>query len=1022
VNIPQSSFGSRRVRAAVATILGTALLGSYASQIMAAEETLDEVQVTGTRIKRASDFDTANPTTVVDADYFKNMGIVNVGDAIKQLPSNVSNNSPTTTGNANFFAGSTIANLRGLNPFFGSRTLNLVNGRRFVPTNQGDGVDLNFLPSVMIERMDVVTGGASAAYGSGAISGVNNVFLNRKLEGGKLDVDFGQSAQSDAKDRHIGAAFGSSFAAGRGHFTLGYEHQKSDAVDCISVRDWCAEGNGFIQNPANPANGGTDANAPAFILASNVRAAQISNAGVWQNFGAPFGAPTLAVNAAGTGSIPFNVGTGATGLPFNVVVGGDGKSAYEYSNLRAPVKRDVGAATFTFELTDALNLSVDLSYGKVETDNRTGALDGLFTTIGADNAFLTPALRAAQQAYNLGGPPAAGFAPAFFNKDWTSQLNAHSQFNTEVKRFAAGLDGKFGDSSWTWDGYVQYGRTDRSQLVDDNRHLNAYDLAIDSVIDNRVGSATLGQAVCRVTRDGVPLGAIYDPRIAQGCVPLNPFGTGAISTAAKAYSFGFLLETLKYEQQLVAFNATGDLFEGFGAGAIKGAAGVEYRTEKGTNTGSQNGAPDYVRTDYLIQYGESFAGKVDVVEGYVETNVPVLSDVNSAQRLEFDLSARVSSYRNKGGAGTSGASATHNLTTWKISSIWDPVDWLRVRGSQSRDSRAANFRELYYGQKISAGGIFGFCGPGLGVPVDACNWSLEGNTALKPETSDTTTIGLVFTPTDKLPGFQFAADYFNIEISDSITQASVFRTLQGCQIGNLPEFCSLLVPDVPGVFTFNPLTGTGIKDLRALAYNGSGYKYSGIDFTGSYKLELANASALNFRLIATRMLKQTSPNGFTPGDTIDVLGQTGTSNNFLSDNQPSAKWIGNLSATYLNGPFSATAQMRYVSSGLMDYRGAAPGDANYGQLLPGSTTDRYIGLSTNSVPSYQVFALNASYSFSELGMAKSLQIWGGIDNLFDKDPPIATGSGFGGAANGGTNAVFFDTIGRSFKVGVRMAF
>jgi outer membrane receptor protein involved in Fe transport len=604
---------------------------------------------------------------------------------------------------------------------------------------------------------------------------------------------------------------------------------------------------------------------------------------------------------------------------------------------------------------------------------------------------------------------------AMMNKDWTSQLNTHSAFDTKVKRFAAGLDGTFGESSWTWDGYVQYGRTDRSQLVNDNRHLNAYNLAVDSVIDDRVGSATIGQPICRVTRDGVPVGALYDPLIATGCVPLNPFGTQTINAAAKAYAFGFLLETLRYEQQVAAFNTTGDLFAGFGAGAIKGAVGVEYRREKGRNIGSQNGAPDYVRTDYLIQYGESFAGIVDVYEGYVEANVPVFRDVPGAQRLEFDLSARESSYHNKGGLGTSGASSTRNMTTWKVSGIWDPVEWLRVRGSQSRDSRSPNFRELYYGQQIKAGGVFGFCGPDLGVPVDPCNWSLEGNTELKPEKSDTTTAGLVFTPGDHLPGFQFAADYFNIKITDAITQASVFRVLQGCQIGNLAEFCALLVPDVPGDFS-------SIRDLRALAYNGSGYKYKGVDFTGSYKLDLAEAGALNFRLIATRMLKQTSPNGFQPGATIDVLGQTGTSNNFLSDNQPSAKWIGNVSATYVKGPFTATAQLRYVSSGLADYRAAAVGDANYGALIPGSTTDRYVQLDTNSVPSYSVFALNSAYTFRDLSVVKSLQLWAGIDNLFDKDPPISTGDGFGGSANGGANAVFFDTIGRAFKVGVRAEF
>jgi iron complex outermembrane recepter protein len=173
---------------------------------------LEEITVTGSRIRRNTDFDTPNPTTVVDSNYLNNLGIVNIGQAIAQLPSNVSNNTPTTTGNANFFTGSTIANLRGLNPYFGSRTLTLVNSRRFVPTNQGDGVDLNFIPSVMIDRVDVVTGGASAAYGSGAISGVQNIFLATKLEGGKVNVDYQESGHGDADDRHAAAAFGHGFS------------------------------------------------------------------------------------------------------------------------------------------------------------------------------------------------------------------------------------------------------------------------------------------------------------------------------------------------------------------------------------------------------------------------------------------------------------------------------------------------------------------------------------------------------------------------------------------------------------------------------------------------------------------------------------------------------------------------------------------------------------------------------------------------------------------------------------------
>ena len=399
----------------------------------AENQTLDEVTVTGSRIRRTTDFDTANPTTVVDADYLKNLGIVNVGDVVKQLPANVSNNTPATTGNANFFAGSTIANLRGLNPFFGSRTLTLVNSHRFVPTNQGDGVDLNFIPSVLIQRVDIVTGGASAAYGSGAVSGVQNIFLDRKLDGGRVEVDFGQTAESDGDDKHVGAAYGMALGE-KMHFTIGGEWQDSDPIGCFNARDWCSEGQGFLSNPVvNPAaapaaqvraDGTSAAAGPAFILGRNVRKNQMTTSGVFMNT-SQTATTTQGVNAAGTGLNVFNLGqqpfSGASAT--NDVVGGDGRSIYQYTNLRAPVDRKVATGTFTAALTDSMNLNVDLSWGEVETTNITGALDAQNLTILSTNAFVvnTPGLQSA-----FTGAPGLRRA---LNKDWTEQLDSHSDIH-----------------------------------------------------------------------------------------------------------------------------------------------------------------------------------------------------------------------------------------------------------------------------------------------------------------------------------------------------------------------------------------------------------------------------------------------------------------------------------------------------------------------------------------------------------------------------------------------------------------
>src|SRR4029079_11471113 len=165
--------------------------------------------------------------------------------------------------------------------------LTLGTNRRFVPTNQGDGGDLNFIPSLLIDRVDVVTGGASAAYGSGAISGVQNIFLNTKLEGGKADVDYQQSSESDAKDKHVGLAFGHGFADGRGHIVLGGEYEKMDAVGCVNARDFCAKNQGFYTNfAAGPGQ-------PLFLKGSNLRANAISNNGVLTALPGPPGTPPL---------------------------------------------------------------------------------------------------------------------------------------------------------------------------------------------------------------------------------------------------------------------------------------------------------------------------------------------------------------------------------------------------------------------------------------------------------------------------------------------------------------------------------------------------------------------------------------------------------------------------------------------------------------------------------------------------------------------------------------------------------
>jgi outer membrane receptor protein involved in Fe transport len=292
---------------------------------------------------------------------------------------------------------------------------------------------------------------------------------------------------------------------------------------------------------------------------------------------------------------------------------------------------------------------------------------------------------------------------------------------------------------------------------------------------------------------------------------------------------------------------------------------------------------------------------------------------------------------------------------------------------------------------------------------------------VKPEQSDTTTLGLVFTPRDWIPGFEFAVDYFHIKIDSAIQQANVTRVQQGCQISHIQAFCDLITPDpgalpTPGTsgnYSYNPANGQGILQLRATSFNGSLYDYKGYDFTSSYRLDMNSAGSLNFRLLATYMEQQLfSP---VPGQApVNITGQTGSANGFLNDNNPSARFNAQLSTTYMKDAFSATLTAHYIGTGKKNYLGVDPTDGAWYIKAPSN----YARLDDNHMPSYAVFGLNANYRFENVMGAKTVELWGNVSNLFDKEPPFG-GGGFGA---GPTQPIFYDTIGRYYKVGLRASF
>ena len=1000
----------RRIVAITALVAGAAH-----SQDIPQPAALEEVTVTGSRIRQNQDFVSPNPVSTVSAEYLQNLGIVNIGDAITQMPANVSSFQPNATGISNFFVGSTIVNLRGLNPFFGTRTLTLIDTRRHVPTSQGGSVDVNFIPSILIERMETVTGGGSAAYGSEAIAGVVNIIMDTRFDGIKAEADYGETARGDGGEYHAGLAFGTDLFKGRAHLVAGGEYQKMDPIDsCYRARDWCRESWGIVQNNTGipgaaaldpgddpgwpngrpPSWNPADDSLPQYVVAPNVRFPQVNYNGVFWNRG-------IQSNADGTGTLPFDRGTLGGQFQAMNAVGGDGRSIYDGVILRPEIERYATFAHLSFGLTDAIDAFAETSYGRVEGFNPQNSLNANVICIQPDNAYLlaNPGLAAGFAASQGNGVPFCGPTAAAFNKDFTNQIDTVNNTGTSAKRLALGAQGPIA-GSWTWDAYYQYGQSKRTQLLTDNRHLQRFVFAADAVVNDA------GQIVCRATRDG------SSNPLAAGCQPLNMFGANSLTREAHEYAFGFLREDLTYEQSVVAGTVQGEVWRGFGAGAFQIATGLEYRTEKGINLAADE-VPEAERKDYLIQYGDSFGGKVDVLEAFVEGNLPLLRDAPGARLLEVNAAARQSRYKNTAVLGPErGVSRTHDMTTWKLATTWEPLRWLRLRGSQSRDLRAAGFRELYYLQYIHEGGTFGFVtNPWTNTREPAAS-DLRGNVDLEPEKADTTTAGFVLTPGGWAEGLQFAVDYFRIDLEDGITPASVPLLLDSCFEGDA-QACSNITGTPNGTGGFSDI---GV--VIANSYNARHYRATGIDFTADYRVPLGSGM-LNVQLLATHTMEIIVQPNLT--QTIDIAGQTGPTSGFLADWQSSPDWLANLVMTYASGPLRATLQTRFTSSGKLDGFRTGPEDPGYAFLVdnnysaPTYNATSPSSINRNRVPSHVTFNVSGSYDV-DWGGASSVQLYGLVTNLLDRDPPIAP------TGVGGTNATFFDTLGRSYRVGVRMKF
>jgi len=999
-----------------------------------------EIVITGSRIAR-SGFEASTPVTVLNSEDIAKLGIVNTSDVVGQLPQNSQFTSPTNVGAGNFNIGASLANLRGLNPFFGTRTLTLVDTRRWVPTTDGGAVDLNVIPSQLIARVETVTGGASAAYGSDAVAGVVNIILDTRLQGFKGQVDYGVTTRGDGGEAHMSAAYGTGFAGGSGRLIIGGEYSRSDAINgCGLERSWCASGPnsgyGLFTNP----NFATD-DLPNYILGPNARAYS-SVTGVFPPglFPSPFPS-NLQFNADGTALVPYEPGSYAAAIGFAPMQGGANSTqdAYRDNALRPQIKRYSLFGHAEYDVTSALQAYIEGSYYKniaVNIQAQEGA--SVFTSkIFDDNAFL-PAGAAATlglPAYFPGvtAPPYPPGTPGFmtfgnFSSNGVFLPQRENHTATENYRGSIGVKGALSET-WRFDAYYTYGRTDTHVTVANSLNNVLFGFALDAVDQ---GAATTGvpngNVVCRATLPG----AGFNPR-ATGCAPLNLFGlndaNGYDNSAGVAYAYRTLIQDVRYQQHVAAATIRGDLFQGWGAGPIGIAAGGEYRHEsiRTTHDIAEQQYPDGSGSyyyDFGRPYGEEYAGKMDILEAFAEVSVPVLKDIPFFKILLLNGAVRETRNKTTGGVTSGLDPAKHSNTvdflTWKLNGVWDVNDWVRFRATRSHDVRAPSFFELY-GQSINNGGFFGAVeNPVLGgAPFnsDSALVRLGGSDAnLGPEKADTVTAGVVLTGNGALSGFRVSIDWYQVKLDGPISTLGTQNIVNACY--NQGTFCQYIAGtgQVNGTGPDGVGTGFGdITDVFNLDLNLGTYVARGLDMEADYRLRLGEDSSVNFRVIASYLYDLIIDPG-TGALVRNYAGISGPTAAFGYFNT-SPKWQGNAFVNYSTGGFSGTVQAKYVGPGKFALLAAdgnpyiAPGDPGYSDDLPNS-------INTNHVASAVYFNLSLSQRVSIGGSKdRSFELFGLINNIFDKKPPIAPGgNGFP------TNPVFFDTIGASVRVGARIRY
>ena len=919
-------------------------------------DSLDEVVITGSRVERAG-FEAPTPLTVMGIEELKAAPVSNLAEFVNTLPSVVGSATPQTS-NTSISAGTAgvnALNLRGLGTV---RTLVLVDGQRSVGSILNGTVDVNNIPQSLVKRVEVVTGGASAAYGSDAVSGVVNFILDRDYTGFKGEFDANESSQGDNESVRGSLTFGTPFSDDRGHIILAAEYIDDKGVKGVP-RDWNQNGWYLVSNPAYTATNGQ----PEYLVSPNAALMQASAGGLITN-------TILRGTAFGPGGLPYQFNYGAfkpaasattpqTAGPWMIGGGWEENQFNSAQSLKASEERVGGFGRISYDLTENVTGFFQASYNNTKTNNTTGyQFNQANVVIRSDNAFIPVSVRNVLQANNI-----AQFTMGTMNADLPLRLAVNDR---KVTRFVAGLDGKLTlfNSPWKWNAYYQRGKSESLEMAQDITNNSRLALAQDAVF--RPGTT---QIVCRST--------LTSPD--NGCVPLNRLGIGVVSPEALRYVLGNPQREQTLTQSVAAVSINGEPFS-VPAGPVSVATGIEWREEEVTGFVD----PIYRSGWFVGNYLPNF-GKYDVKEAFAETVVPLASGAALAETLDLNAAIRRTDYS------TSGA-----VTTWKVGLTYSPIDDLRFRLTRSRDIRAPNLGELFSAGTSNTNNVLDPFNSNANTQYRGVN---RGNPNLKPEEADQWGVGMVLQPS-ALPGFNASIDYYEIDLAGAIGSLPAQEIVDRCFEGN-QIYCAAITRGVAA-------GGTNIiTEIAISPFNLAKRLNRGVDLELSYTRDVpgigGNSGNLQLRALATKYMENFVDDGIVvPTDSVGSNSGDGPPDH-----------IYRLSARYRTGPYSLTLIGRGVSSGVyntawVECTSSCPRSNSFNRTI-----------NNNKIDGQFVMDANLTYAI-ERDDALSYEVFLNIRNMLDKDPPIVA-PGPAGSAYGtpGTNPTLFDQLGRNFRLGVR---